>query len=242
MALVNTEDINVGVQAPVTKTKKDSDYLAIKGNAILAGKTDEEKEKLGCKSDTLHFQFLLGLASKKSTRRVSQNETKGCSTAVGVALVSDEDITVPVIDILKDKHTGIEPEDISYREVKAGELFYLSYYEFMYLIVRDEYAGVCCNGDGEKDIYFTAKMPAYLNGKTKLPTPTINMRYESIKKSIVNIDEKGADGEWFVKEPYAEKFGALIKKQTPKRSAGNKTATPKSTLVAVALKDILGVK
>lgn len=242
MALENMEALGGVVQAPATKAKKDSDYLAIRGNAILAGKTEEEREMLGCKSDTLHFQYLLGLASKKSTRRVSQNETKGCSTAVGVALVSDEDITVPVIDILKDKNTGINPEDISYREVKAGEEFYLSYYEFMYLIVRDEYAGVCCSGDNPQDIYFTAKMPAFLSGKNKLPTPTINMRNDSIKKSIVNIDEKGPNGEWYIKDAYAEKFGALIKKQTPKRSAGAKNATPKSTLVALALKDILGVK
>ncbi len=245
MALMNRveENVNVeGVQPQVKSNKNGSDFLNDKGNAILASKTEEEKAVYGSKSHTLHFQALLGLNSKKSTRRVSANETKDCATPVGVELISDEPISVPVIDITLGKDTGITPDQISSRQVQAGEKFVLSYYEFMYLIIRDEYACRCSNGDIEDGIFFTAKMPSFLKGKTKLPTPTINMKDESIKKSIVPIDEKDAEGNWYIKEPYAEKFSPLLRKQTPKRSAGAKTSIPKSTLVAVALQEILGVK
>lgn len=242
----NTVKPNAGVAPTATtpkgkKTAANEEVLA-KGQEILASMSEEERKNLGSKSHTLHFVHLLGLASKKSSRRISATETRDCSTPVGVTLVSDIDIEVPVIDVLKNKDTGIDPKtDISYRKVKAGEQFDLTYYEFMYLILRDEYAGFCeANGD-PKGCYFSPKLPAFWKGEAKLPTPTINFKSGSVKATMIDIDEKGPNG-WQIKPQYAEKFGPLLQKSKPQRAAGQKSATPAPTVVAVALQRILGLK
>lgn len=237
MALKNTDVIT-----DTATDLKDRDYLIAKGTTLYAGKTEEERQVLGSKSHTLHFQYLLGLASRQTTRKTSKTQAVSSATPVGIVLVSDEDISVPVIDVLLDKDTGIKPEDIGEREVKAGEEFIVTYYEFMYLIVRDEYACVCCDGDREGGVYFAAKMPAFLNGKTKLPTPTINQRKGAIKQTIVTIDEKDESGQWQIKEPYREKFGKLIQKTVTQRSANQKNAIPTAVAVALAMQEILGIK
>lgn len=230
--------------ADVKGRKTDANEQIIKeGTAIIASMDDERKAKLGSLSQTLHFQHLLGLASKKGSRRVSATESVDCSTPVGLTLVSDVDIQVPVIDILKNKDTGIDPAaDVTYRAVKAGEKFDISYYEFMFLILRDEYAGFCASEAGPKNVYFSPKLPAYFKGEAKLPTPTVNFKDGSIKASIIDIDEKGADGQWAVKANYADKFGKLLERKTPTRAAGNKSTVPTPTVVAVALQKILGIK
>lgn len=222
------------------KTKANEAVIA-QGTEILASMTEEQRSALGAKSGTLHFQHLLGLASKKSSRRVSATESQDCSTPVGISLVSDEDIEVPVIDIKLDKNTGINPEDIGTRTVKAGEAFDVSYYEFMYLILRDEYAGFLeANGD-DKGAYFSPKLPAYAKGDAKLPTPTINLKAGSVKSTMIDIDEKGPNG-WVIKDQYAEKFGDLLRKSKPQRAAGTKSSTPAPTVVAVALQKMLNLK
>lgn len=206
--------------------------LIRQGEEILATMSKEEIQFLGSKSGTLHFVHLLGLASKKSNRSIGgvNNRTyKDISTPVGVTLRSDIDIEVPVIDVLKNKDTGIDPEkDISYREVKAGEEFDLTYYEFMFLILRDEYAGFFeANGD-DKGAHLSVKSPAFMRGDAKLPTPYIDFRrnnrikYEGqnenppIKSTIIDIDQKGPNG-WEIKPQYAEKFGALLNQSKRKK-------------------------
>lgn len=229
-----------GAPAKGKKTAANAEILA-QGQEILASMSEDERNALGAKSGTLHFVQLLGLASKKSSRRVSATESKDCSTPVGIVLFSDEDIEVPVIDVTRNKDTGVEASDIGSRKVKAGEHFDVTYMEFMYLILRDEYAGFCeANGD-ERGAYFSPKLPAYWKGEAKLPTPTLNFKAGSVKSSILDIDEKGPNG-WFVKDQYVEKYGALLKKSTPQRAAGTKSTTPAPTVVAVALQKILGLK
>lgn len=249
MALTNKSNPvapNAGVSAPNAaankgkRTKANDDIIA-KGTEILASLSEEQRNALGAKSGSLHFVQLLGLASKKSSRRVSATESKDCSTPVGITLVSDEAIEVPVIDVTKNKMTGIEPEDISYKTVQAGEQFDVTYYEFMYLILRDEYAGFCeANGDA-RGAYFSPKLPAFWKGQAKLPTPTLNFKNGSVKSTMLDIDEKGPNG-WVIKPQYAEKFGALMTKRTPQRAAGTKASTPAPTVVALALQNILGLK
>jgi hypothetical protein len=249
MALTNNANKtapNTGAVAPTgtaPKGKKTAanEEILNQGQEILAAMSEEERNGLGAKAGSLHFVQLLGLASKKSSRRVSATESKDCSTPVGITLVSDEAISVPVIDVAKNKDTGIEQSDISYRDVAAGEQFDVTYYEFMYLILRDEYAGFCeANGD-ERGAYFSPKLPAFWKGEAKLPTPTVNFKSGSVKSTMLDIDEKGPNG-WAVKDQYAEKFGALLKKSTPQRAAGTKSTTPAPTVVAVALQKILGLK
>jgi hypothetical protein len=229
-------------QAPKGKKTEANEEILSQGSEILASMSEDERAALGSKSGSLHFVRLLGLASKKSSRRVSATESKDCSTPVGITLVSDEAIEVPVIDVLKNKDTGIDAKtDIAYKTVQAGEEFDVTYYEFMYLILRDEYAGFCSNGEDTRGVYFSPKLPAFWKGEAKLPTPTVNFKVGSVKASMIDIDEKGPNG-WAIKPSYADKFGALMKKSTPQRAAGTKSSTPAPTIVAVALQKILGLK
>lgn len=226
-----------------TKTagkKTANEEVISRGTALLAQMTDEQRATLGAKSGTLHFKHLLGLASKKSRRRVSKDESKDCSTPVGIVFVSDEAIQVPVIDINKNKETGITAEDISYREVAAGEEFTLSYYEYMFLIVRDEYAGLCEAKGDVQGAYFSPKLPAFMKGEASLPTPTINLKSGSVKENMVDIDVKGENG-WTIQPGY-EKFADLLRKSKPAKAGGTKSSTPTPTVVAVALQNILNAK
>lgn len=248
MALTNEEvksnqATKAAVKTPGTgKSKADSAVVQAKGREIVAAMSEEEKAALNSKSGSLHFVRLLGLGSKKSTRRVGKNENAPCSFPVGITLRSDEDIQIPVIDINKNKETGIDyATDVQWTGVKAGEEFDLNYYEFMYLILQPGYDGSCEAGGDPSGLYFSPKLPAYIKGDAKLPTPTINLKEGSIKAAIVDVDTKGTNG-WEIKPEYAEKFGDLMKKTKPKRSGGGKSSThTPPTLVAVALRDILGI-
>lgn len=213
-----------------------------KGEELIAQMSEEQRNGLGAKSGTLHFKQLLGLASKKSLRRVDKDTSVQVSTPVAVRLVSTEDIQVPVIDILKDHKTGVDlKEDISYRTVPANEEFVLSYIEFMFLIIQPQYSGKF-HANGEDDgAYFSPKLPQYTTNQSKLPTPTINFRTGSIKANIEDIDQEAPDGSGFViKEQYKEKFGPLLQKRTVTRSGGQKSKIAAPTAVATALMSMLG--
>lgn len=245
MALGNRAAESQAPKAPtenkaVNSNKTANEDVIAQGNALIAEMTEEQRSALGSKAGTLHFKHLLGLASKKSRRKVSKDESLDCSTPVGIVFVSDEEIQVPVIDIKKDKTTGIAQEDITYRTVKAGEEFFVSYYEYMYLILRDEYAGLCEAKGDVHGAYFSPKLPAFAKGDAQLPTPTINLKSGSVKENMIDIDQK-VDNTWVIKEGY-EKFADLLKKSTPKRSSGTKNSTPTPTVVAVALQKLLGIK
>lgn len=235
-------------------SKEARKVMAKQGAEIISSMTDEEKAVIGSKSHTLHFVQLLGLASKRSSRAISAtNESRPCPTAVGITLYSDEPINVPKIDVRLDKDTGIDPEkDITFRAVAAGEKFNLNYYEFMFLIVQPEYSGYCSNAQNPQGIVFIPRMPAYLESRAKLPTPTINFApgAGSIKAGIFEIDElvPGTTDQYVIKPEYEAEFGALLKKAKPVRdSAAGGTrgsgaaASPytTSTLIAVSLHKML---
>jgi hypothetical protein len=196
---------------------KYNEYILNIGNKILKSMSKEERLFLGSKSGTLRFVNLLGLASKKSRRNiggVKNREEKSCSTPVGITLISDEDISVPEIDVTLDIYTGIDPEkDIKSRNVKAFEPFVLTYYEFMFLIIRDEYAGFFKVKDDEKGGYFTVNWTKFRQGKAKLPTPTIHFKKQhgAIKAEIIDIDIEGPNG-WELRPEYVDKFGKLFNK------------------------------
>ena len=241
MALTN-KDVNVTADvAPKTKGNNTANQELISlGTAEIASMDEAARANLASKSGTLHFVSLLGLKSKKTERVISGRQSVESFQSVGITLVSDEPISVPVIDIKKDKNTGIDPAtDITYRDVAAGEEFNLSYYEFMYLIVRDEYGCLCEAGGDPQGCYLAVKMPAYARGEAKLPTPTICFKSGSPKENMIAIDEQDAEGKWSIKPEYAEKFGDLLRRRTPTRSAGAKTKTPKPVVVAKALQKIL---
>lgn len=217
----------------VAKSDKKNEYyyrltgankkLKDEGFAILTSMSPEERENLGNKSNTLHFVTLLGLASKPSTKtkyRDGQRYYDKEPQPIGVTLYSDIDIDFPELkDITKDKISGIDLEkDFSYRTVKAGDHFHLTYYEFMYLIIRPEYAGQCEAMGVPDGLRLSVKMTAYEKDKAKLPTPTLNFDKDlgSIRTYIINIDYKTQQGKWVVRSGL-ERFEPFLKSKNKKR-------------------------
>ena len=234
--------------APVTtgkgKGKADKTELVRKGAAIIEQMSDEEKQALGSKSATLRLEHLLGLESDKTSRKTTTGSLP-CATAVGAKMFTTEDIKVPVIDIKKNKNTGITAEDITYRDVKANSEFVLSYYELMFLIIRPEYSGVCANKYADDGVIFEPKTPKFLTSQQKLPTPSFRFTPacgKSIKEGMVSVDVKGADGKWVIKEEYAEKFGDLVKKSKVNRGGSSNTKkAPGAYALSAALRQCLNV-
>lgn len=218
--------------------KKTTYYLKMlaMGQEIIDSLSEEQYKYLSSKSGTLHFKRLLGFQSILDKRSKGGNgEKEDCPTKVGITLTSDEDIEVPVINILLNNKTGIDyTSDVSFRKVKANEEFDLSYYEMMFLIIRDEYCGYFeANGD-PRGGYVAFNWRSYSNGKAKLPTPMIQFKrnrpektrsvYEKlirpITSFIVPIDEKDPDGSWIVQPRYHEKFGPLLEKMLKDKVKG----------------------
>jgi|HigsolmetaAR203D_1030402.scaffolds.fasta_scaffold00025_81 hypothetical protein len=241
-------DQNVaGAPAPAaTKGGKEkvraSEKIADQGRALVASMSEAEIEALGSKSHTLIFLECLGMGSKRSSRRVAEDQNVDCATPVAARFRTTEDIMVPQIPITKDRFTGINPEtDITWVPKKAGEEFILSYYEIMYLLIKDEYGGYCSDGENPKGVRFTPRLNAYVANQALLPTPTLTLEKGAIKASITNIDEEVEPGKWVCKPEYEEKFGDLFKKKAPRRASaepkGKKISS--TTYIAKALNHIL---
>lgn len=214
------------------------------GKKIISNMTNEERAVLRSKCHTLHFVKLLKLGSKRADRMVAGQETRVSYKAVGVVLYSDEDITVPDIPGEYNKDTGIPPEVIKSRHIKAGEQFYLTYYEFMFLMFRPEYAGYCTRDDDPYGVYFSPKMPKFLTNEAKLPTPTINFSKSGSPKEVMDeVDEYRPElKRWVIKEEYMEKFGSYLPSVTPQRKQGDLETMPTSTNATVGLAETLKQK
>lgn len=169
-----------------------------RGKEIVLSLNESRRKLLGRKSSTLHIINELGFAKGFGVR------------PIGITLFSDEEMEVPVIDILRDIKTGIYPStDILYRTVPAGQSFIVSNYEFMYLILRDEYAGYCEFGGDNYGAYLVPNFKLYFEGKNKLPVP--NLKYSNNEKpAMVDIFRTTEDGIKEIKPEYSEKFGALL--------------------------------
>ncbi len=214
------------------------------GKKIISNMSKEERSVLRSKCHTLHFVKLLKLASKRADRMVAGQETRVSYKAVGVVLYSDEDIVVPDIPGHYDKDTGIPPEEIKGRKVKAGEQFYLTYYEFMFLMFRREYAGYCTRDDDPYGVYFSPKMPKFLSNDAKLPTPTINFAKSGSPKEVMDeVDEYIPElKRWVIKDEFKEKFGSLLPNVVPQRKQGDMDVMPTSTNATIGLADVLKKK
>jgi len=222
---------------------------------IIKDLSEEELSKLGSMSGTLHFVRLLGMASKKDTRTVKKYKFDGDNigrdiewfTPVGVELISDIDISVPVIDmhlvkeLMRKKRPGEPPTyfdpkgDVGERKVRANEPFYLSLYEFLFLMIRDEYAGMLRRDETDDDwgvnieFKWTNALEQYSDGswglksmtdefgtkKFVLPTPYV--RYFARggggpKVGMIVIDEVDDQGVWRIKDEY-KRFEPLLKRR-----------------------------
>lgn len=202
--------------------------------------SDEEREVVGALSHTLHFCHLYGLQSKPSDRRTAGNTSVGSFKPVGIKLKTDIAIKVPQIDPRLNADTGIDPAtQIKYIDVAAGEEFIVSYYEFMFLILRKEYAGRFEAKGSPKGAYFSVKGKTYMAQKAKLPTPTVCFTSGSPKENMVAIDYALPDGEWEIKAEFREKFGSMLEKEKPKRGMSKAKTITAPTAAALALNELL---
>jgi hypothetical protein len=254
MALTNSKVIEViesvedfGTPEPelkIVRGKKTeaNELMLSEGNAILDGMGKATK-LVGSLSHTLHFVTLLGLGSKRSVRRTGEGNVD-CPSTIGVTLTSDRPIKVPVIHVLKNKDTGVETKDISFRRIVRGREFHLNMYELMFLMVRTEYAGFMTHNGDPQGVYFSPKMSNYHRGEALLPTPTLSFKngLGSIKQGMFQIDYKDENGVWKIKESYLKEFGSLITVKEVKKEKEEKVSYPAPTAVALALGHLLGEK
>lgn len=224
----------------VNRTGKVRKTLDI-GKELINNMEEEETSKIGSLEGTIHFVSALGLGSQKQVKKVD-GKSKHYPLIVGVKLRTDNDIEVPVIDVLLDKHTGIKASDIGSRKVKKDEEFSLNLYELMFFITRVEYGGLITRGDDTQGVYFSAKSTSFNEGKAKLPTPTINFRMGtgSIKEHIETVDTEVEPKKWEIKPEYAESFGKLIRpRQTRKRGGSKANQLPASVVTSIAINKLI---
>lgn len=186
------------------------------GNDVYKYMILEQKKILCSKSDTLHLKYCLGLDRWKSNRKFTDGQVKPWPTVIGVKLVSDEDIEVPVIRgklyyDLKEKNIkeALSELKIYSRTISRGEEFNLNMYEFFFLMIKTEYGGFL-SSDGYQ-AYMSFKQPKEPE-KLILPTPFIRIeKYKgSSRENILSIDARGADGKWYIIKDYAEEFRFIL--------------------------------
>lgn len=211
------------------------------GAEIVSNLSDDARSKLCSKCHTLHYVKLLKLTSKRADRAVANGVTTRDFKSVGIVLYSDEDIDVPDIPGYYTKETGIPPDDVKSRRVKAGEFFFLTYYEFMFLVLRPEYSGYCSRDNDPFGVVLSLKMTQFKEGRAKLPTIAIKfVGRGSPKEAWDAIDEYDeATDSWCIKEKYQEKFGHLLTPVQPTKAPDAMDGKPKLASNMVGLSALL---
>lgn len=207
-----------GVKKPIAPNT--TEYMYQEGVKILNQAYEDGKEpgQYGRDSHTLHFVHALGQAQRPRNRRIANAVKMKSFLVVGAVFITDKDIDVPDIPITCTVFTGVKPEQMGTRHIKAGETFILNMLEYMFLIIREEYSGYCEYQGDPTFCYFSPKVQNFLtNGPQaqKLPTPTICFKVGSPKESMVAIDTRDENGNWVCLPEYEEKFGDLFLKSTP---------------------------
>lgn len=207
-----------GIKKPIAPNT--TEYMYQQGVKLLSENFENggDPAKIGRDSGTLHFIHALGQSQRPRSRRIANAKKVKSYLVVGAVFKTDIDVDVPDIPITCTVFTGVKPEQMGTKHIKAGETFILNMLEYMFLIIREEYSG-CCEYEGDPEFcYFSPKVQNFLtNGpqSQKLPTPTICFKVGSPKESMVAIDVKTADGRWECLPEYQEKFGDLFLKSTP---------------------------
>ncbi|WP_289137755.1 hypothetical protein [uncultured Brevibacillus sp.] len=178
---------------------KDEAALLDLGQSTVSSMDQGDRTLLGSKSGTLHLKKELNFIGHVKNR------------AVGVTLVSDEDIRIPIIPVTLDYFdenyvNSINPVKIDSKIVNAGEEFDITLYEFMFLIIQNQYAGHCEAFGDPKGICFVPNLKSYIKGKVKLPVPRIKGTQTLERVNISDI----INGVTQIKPEYIEKFCKLL--------------------------------
>lgn len=221
------------------------------GEASYNSMSDDEKALSRSKSATLKFLGFAVLNGKQTESRARKGADGTSSRVkaakdVGLVFVSDEAITVPLIDVRHGFKTVVTADQIQERQIAAGQNFILTKLEAMYLLARNEYSGHFVSDNGE--CYMNINTSKYGNDNgNAIPTPTFNGVGFAIHDLVIAIDTQKSDGTWEINksEPEAQRFSVYYEVRKAQRSsAGTGTKAPsqdKPTIVAAALRNILGI-
>lgn len=163
-------------------------------------------EELGVNSKTLSIVQELRYFTHRSLPIPGIDTT----VPVGVTLMSEIDLKVPVLPYSFEYEDGIDPHVIQYKDVKAHEEFHMTLYEFMYLLLQDEYVGVCrIQGSSDNAELDFKDFEGYLTGKCGLPQPKLEIKDRKVIKSK-EIYRK-LDDKIEILPEFREKFGVLLR-------------------------------
>ena len=237
--------------ASATRGSKDTkiDQLQSIGSSAYNAMSEQEKAVARSKSETLKFLGFAVLNGKQTESR-ARKDANGNSVRVkaakdvGLVFVSDEAITVPLIDVRHGFKTVVTADQIQERQIAAGQNFILTKLEAMYLLARVEYSGHFVSDNGE--CYMNINTSKY-GKENAIPTPTFNGVGFAIHDLVIAIDTQKGDGTWAINEsePEAQRFSVYYEVRKAQRGgSGNGTKAPsvdKPTIVAAALRNILGI-
>lgn len=207
--------------------------------------SDEEKTLAGSKSDTLTFLGYIGFQSKTSTiarkdaagNQIRKTEPK----PVGVLFKSSEPVTVPLIDVKYTHKTGVDPSQVSTREVPANTPFALTFLEALMFLCRVEYSCEFTTESGIKGSMLVKASKFGGQNENVLPTPTFNLAQGGARDLMTTIDQKDDSGNWVVTpDPEFERFGVLLQKKSAPVSTAKSDPIKKATLTAAGLRQIFG--
>lgn len=174
--------------------------LLNRGNEILNSMDANRREIIGGEFETLKFVNVLA---------IENFEKPGEYKKIGFTMLSEKEIQIPIIDMLKNDETGFDiAKDVSYRTVAAGVPFHVTKYEWMYLLIRDEYSGSCVYENNGDPLILQFKVERYLKGDVKLPAISFEKSKTSRLDSIF-INYKDEDGIERIREEYI-RFALLL--------------------------------
>lgn len=163
----------LGNTAPAAKKTGGKNDLVEVGRQILMGMTEEQRNALGSKSNTVAFVAVLGNPFVKAKRRAGSEKVNGvvqknennkpigvdvdCSSPVGFLFKAlTEDVEVPVISGKFTPKTGCTHKDIGSKLIKAGQYFPLTPLEAFVFGIREEYslnfARIKKNANGQDEV------------------------------------------------------------------------------------------
>lgn len=249
----NTEETTeTSVQPEVKKstgtkasTSQAKEFVRESYKEVIATMDDNERAILGTKSNTLDLKRVLGLGSKKDSRKVggASGQMVTCDKPVALEFTTSETIEVPQLPVDTTTTSKIDFTTVPTRTVQAGETFQVTYFEAMLLLIRSEYCGQFSAYGVENDGYLSVNLPNYIGGVQNIPTPAFNLRSTAIKENIFRIDEELEDGSWKMKEGF-EHYSDFLKKRTTSRAgsgAGKKKANTQEQ-ISLTLQKAFGLR
>lgn len=236
-----TPTASTGRRSTKDQTKK---FIEETYKEVASSLTDEERANLGSKSNTLKLVRVLGLGSKKDSRKVggATGQMVECDKPVALELLTEIDIEVPVLPVTTNVKSDINFAEVQTRTVKAGEKFQVTYYEAMLLLIRDEYMGTFHANGQDNEAILSVNLPKYLGGDQKIPTPAFNFRNGAFKEDIHRMDTQLEDKTWVMQEEFIH-YADFLKRQKSQRATGSATSrVSQQTKVALTLQKAFGIR